>query len=121
MDYPTAACAAPRSGAGPGRLNSYVSDKYAGQPDALLDVPAGGGFADMAALQGDKEIGDKMNKIVARLAEANELRGVIDVADWNDPDKLGRGAEMVERLSNLVGIFAKPELDFSGNRDVSNG
>ena len=23
MDYPTAACAAPRSGAGPGRLNSY--------------------------------------------------------------------------------------------------
>ncbi len=94
----------------------YVSDKYAGQPGALLDVPAGGGFADMVALRGDKEIGDKMNKIVARLAEANELRGVIDVADWNDPDKLGRGAEMVERLSNLVAIFAKPELDFSGNR-----
>ena len=94
----------------------YVSDKYAGQPDALIDVPAGGSFADMVALKGDKEIGDKINKIIARLAEANELRGVIDVADFNDPDKLGRGKEMVDRLSNLVAIFQNPGLDFSRNR-----
>src|SRR5258706_5130400 len=65
----------------------YVSDKYAGQPDALIEVPAGGSFADMLALKGDKEIGDKINKIIARLAEANNLRGVIDVADLNDTDK----------------------------------
>jgi hypothetical protein len=45
----------------------YVSDKYAGQKDALLDVPKGGSFADMVALKGDKEIGDKMNKIISRL------------------------------------------------------
>ena len=64
----------------------YVSDKYAGQKDALLDVPKGGSFADMAALKGDKEIGDKMNKIISRLAEANDLKGVIDVADFNDAD-----------------------------------
>jgi hypothetical protein len=44
----------------------------------------------MVALKGDKEIGDKINKIIARLAEANDLKGVIDVADFNDPDKLGR-------------------------------
>ena len=30
----------------------YVSDKYAGQKDALLDVPKGGGFADMVGAQG---------------------------------------------------------------------
>jgi type I restriction enzyme M protein len=94
----------------------YVSDKYAGQPSALIDVPAGGSFADMVALKGDKEIGDKLNKIIARLAEANDLKGVIDVADFNDADKLGKGKEMVDRLSNLVAIFAKPELDFRGNR-----
>jgi len=29
----------------------YVSDKYAGRKDALLDVPEGGGFADMVALR----------------------------------------------------------------------
>ncbi len=94
----------------------YVSDKYAGQKDALLDVPPGGRFADMVALKGDKEIGDRMNKIISKLAEANDLKGVIDVADFNDADKLGKGKEMVDRLSNLVGIFDTPALDFRGNR-----
>jgi type I restriction enzyme M protein len=94
----------------------YVSDKYAGQKDAMLDVPKGGSFADMVALKGDKEIGDKINKIIAKLAEANNLKGVIDVADFNDPDKLGKGKEMVDRLSNLISIFDTSALDFRGNR-----
>lgn len=94
----------------------YVSDKYAGDPNALIDVPDGGSFKDMVALKGDKEIGDKINKIIGKLAEANELKGVIDVADFNDADKLGKGKEMVDRLSNLVAIFETPGLDFSRNR-----
>ncbi len=94
----------------------YVSDKYAGKKDALIEIPKGGGFADMVALKGDKEIGDKMNKIIVKLAEKNDLRGVIDVADFNDSDKLGKGKDMVDRLSNLVAIFANPALDFSANR-----
>jgi type I restriction enzyme M protein len=94
----------------------YVSDKAQSQKNYLLDVPKGGGFADMVALKGDKEIGDKMNKIIAKLAEKNDLKGVIDVADWNDADKLGKGKEMVDRLSKLVGIFDSPALDFRGNR-----
>src|SRR6266536_1242768 len=94
----------------------YVSDKYAAQKDALLDVPKGGSFADMVAAKGDKEIGEKINKIIGKLAEANDLKGVIDVADFNNEDKLGKGKEMVDRLSNLVGIFDNPALDFRGNR-----
>ena len=94
----------------------YVSDRYAGQKDALLDIPSGGSFADMVALAGDKEIGDKINKVIGRLADANGLRGVIDVADFNDEGKLGKGKEMVDRLSNLVGIFNTPSLDFRNNR-----
>lgn len=94
----------------------YVSDKYAGQPDALIEVPEGGSFKDMLALKGDKEIGDKINKIIARLAEANDLKGVIDVADFNDADKLGKGKDMQDRLSNLVSIFDSPGLNFSSNR-----
>jgi len=54
----------------------YVSDKAASQKGYLLDVPKGGSFADMVALKGDKEIGDRMNKIIARIAGANELKGV---------------------------------------------
>ena len=50
------------------------------------------------------------------MAEANDLKGVIDVADFNDADKLGKGKEMVDRLSNLVSIFDNPALDFRGNR-----
>jgi hypothetical protein len=40
----------------------YVSDKYAGDHSALIDVPFGGSFADMVAAKEDKEIGDKINK-----------------------------------------------------------
>jgi type I restriction enzyme M protein len=92
----------------------YVSDKYAGQKDALLVVPKGGSFADMIAAKGDKEIGDKMNKIVARLAEANDLAGLFRESDFNDEAKLGKGKDMVDRLTKLVGIFEA--LDFSRNR-----
>jgi type I restriction enzyme M protein len=94
----------------------YVSDKASSQKGYLLDVPKGGSFANMVALKGDKEIGDKINKIIAKLAEANDLKGVIDVADFNDADKLGKGKEMVDRLSNLVAIFDTPALDFRSNR-----
>ncbi len=94
----------------------YVSDKAASQQGYLLDCPKGASFADMVALKGDKEIGDKINKIIAKLAEANDLKGVIDVADFNDSDKLGKGKEMVDRLSNLVAIFDTPALDFRSNR-----
>jgi type I restriction enzyme M protein len=93
----------------------YVSDKYAGDPDALIDVPAGGGFADMVAAKGDKEIGDRVNKIIGKLADANDsLKGAINVADFNDEEKLGKGKEMVDRLTKLVAIFEG--LDFGGNR-----
>jgi len=92
----------------------YVSDKYAGKRDGVIEVPEGGGFADMVALKGDKEIGDKINKIIGKLAEANDLKGVIDEADFNDEDKLGRGKEMQDRLSKLVAIF--DGLDFRANR-----
>ena len=92
----------------------YVSDKHAGVPDALIDVPTEGSFAEMVKLQGDKEIGDKINKIIGKLAEANDLKGVIDQADFNDENKLGAGKEMQDRLSKLVAIF--DGLDFRGNR-----
>ena len=47
----------------------YVSDKAASQKGYLLDVPKGGSFADMVALKGNKDIGEKMNKVVAKLAD----------------------------------------------------
>jgi type I restriction enzyme M protein len=93
----------------------YVSDKYAGVANALIEVPKGGGFADMVAAKGDKEIGEKLNKIVAKFADANvSLKGAINVADFNDEEKLGKGQAMVDRLTKLVAIFEG--LDFGRNR-----
>lgn len=92
----------------------YVSDKAKADPNSLIEVPAGGSFDDMLAAKGDKEIGDRFNKIIARLAEANGLRNVIDQADFNDEEKLGKGKEMQDRLSKLVTIFN--DLDFRGSR-----
>lgn len=92
----------------------YVSDKAKSDPDSLIEVPEGGSFDDMVALKGDKEIGDKINKIIAKLAESNDLQKVIDLADFNEEEKLGKGKEMQDRLSKLVTIFQ--DLDFRGSR-----
>lgn len=95
----------------------YISDKYAGVPYAPIIVPEGASFKDMVALKGKDTIGDDINKkIIGRIATENNLTGTIDVADFNNPDKLGSGKEMVDRLTKLVSIFENPELDFSKNR-----
>ena len=92
----------------------YVSDKYAGKPFAPITIPPGTSFADMVALKGSSDIGDQINKkIIAPLAEANQLS---DLPDFNDAAKLGSGKEMVERLTNLIAIFQNKALDFSKNR-----
>lgn len=92
----------------------YVSDKYKDDPYGMIVVPERASYDDMIAAKNDKEIGDKINKIIAALAEENDLKGVIDVADFNDEDKLGKGKDMVDRLTKLVGIFQG--LDLSANR-----
>src|ERR1035441_8844933 len=92
----------------------YVSDKFAGQPYAPITIPAGAGFADMVALKGKTDIGDQINKkILGPLSRENNLS---DMPDFNDPNKLGSGKEMVDRLTNLIAIFENPSLDFSQNR-----
>lgn len=94
----------------------YVSDKFTGVDYADIEIPEGGSFSDMVALIGKDNIGEGINKVIAKLAEENNLRGVIDKVSFNDPDKLGKGKEMVDKLSKLINIFRRPELDFSKNR-----
>lgn len=92
----------------------YISDKFAGQPFAPIQIPAGASFADMVALKGKPDIGDQINKhILQPLEKANKIRLK---ADFNDTALLGQGKEMVEKLGNLIAIFENPALDFSKNR-----
>ena len=92
----------------------YVSDKAENDPYALITVPEGGGFSDMVALIGNRDIGEKINVIIGVFAKTNDLNGVIDQADFDDSSKLGSGKEKQDRLSKLVAIFN--DLDLSANR-----
>lgn len=95
----------------------YVSDKYAGKPFAPIVIPEGSGFEAMRNLKGAKDIGDQINKkIIAPLVGANPQLSLSDFPDFNDPNKLGSGRDMVDRLTNLIAIFEDPRLNFSRNR-----
>ena len=96
----------------------YVTDKFKGVKYADITVPEGGSFDDLVALKGSKNIGEDMDKVIARLAEAgnNNLRGVIDNAHFNDEAKLGKGQEMVDKLTDLIGIFQRDEFNFKNNK-----
>jgi type I restriction enzyme M protein len=97
----------------------YISDKYANYDgfEPPVVIPKGASFKDMVQLKGKADIGDKINtQVIQPLIEANQRLARSDFPDFNDPNKLGDGKEMVDRLTNLVAIFEKKELDFAQNR-----
>jgi len=97
----------------------YVSDKYADSDDYAppITIPAGASFADMVALKGKSDIGDKINKsVIQPLIENNSRLARSDFPDFNNPNLLGEGDSMIVRISNLIAIFENPALDFSKNR-----
>jgi len=94
----------------------YVSDKFKNDPDSIIEIPNGCSFDDFVNLKGNTHIGEEINKKMAALAEANNLQGVINVADFCDEQKLGKGKDLVDTVSNLVGIFQSSGLDFGKNR-----
>lgn len=108
----------------------HVTDKFKNKPYEDFEVfdkehdpepdpekKTGCSFDDFVTLKGKKNIGEGMDKIIARLAEVNDsLKGVIDTAHFNDEQKLGSGPEMADKLADLISIFERPELDFSRNK-----
>ncbi|WRD31626.1 type I restriction-modification system subunit M [Helicobacter pylori] len=95
----------------------YISDKARNNNFSEIEVPQGCFYEDILDLEGDKELGDKLNKIIAKIAERNDLKGVIDSVDFNDNTKLGEGKAMIDALSNLVKIFADLSLGAHGALD----
>src|SRR5260370_4244449 len=97
----------------------YITDKYGNSDDFAppVTIPKGASFRDMIALKGKPDIGDKINtQIIQPLIDGNARLARTDFPDFNDPNKLGEGQAMVDRLTNLIGIFQNPELAFSQNR-----
>jgi type I restriction enzyme M protein len=94
-------------------FTKYVTDKYGGIVDSLLIIPEGGGFEAMKRARGGKNIGEAINTAISEVAEANDLKGVIDQADFDDDTKLGSGNDKMDKLSRLISIFER--LDMGAN------
>ena len=92
----------------------YVSYKYQNDPKAMIVWPEGCTFDDMIKPKGDKEVGAELSIVLDGIAKENELPWLANKDnDFNDEERLGKGKEMVDRLSKLIGIFEG--LDFGGN------
>ena len=50
------------------------SDKSKSDKNSLTDLPSGGSFDNLVTFKGDKEIGDKTNKAISKLAEGADER-----------------------------------------------
>lgn len=95
----------------------YLSDKKkSGDKSLLIELPKGCSFDDLVQLKGSKDIGEKVNVILAKIASANDLEGVVNNADFADETKLGKGKDLVDTVSGLIGVFQDEDLDFSNNR-----
>ncbi len=97
----------------------YITDKYGNSTDFAppVTIPKGASFKDMLDLRGKSDVGDRINtQVIAPLVQANARLARSDFPDFNDSNKLGEGQAKVERLTNLINIFASPRLDFSQNR-----
>lgn len=91
----------------------YVSDKAKADKSSLIYVPEDGSFDYLISLKGKPDVGEKVNIAIRRLAEENDLLGVINNADFDDPTKLGDAKEIQVKVSNLIGIFQ--DMDFTGS------
>lgn len=94
----------------------YISDLHKAGRRSLIVVPRGASFDDMYAIRHEDDLGDKMNKMVEKITSANAGIGNINVADFDDGNKLGDAREKKEKLARLLAIFSRPELDLTSNR-----
>ncbi len=70
----------------------YVSDRYKGQPFAEFTISKGASFEDLIAAKGKSDV------------------------SFNNPDELGSGKELVDKVSGLIAVFQNPAIDFKNNR-----
>ena len=94
----------------------YVSDRYKGQPFAEFTVREGGSFDDLIKAKGKSDVGERVDKIIQKFLEDNRLQGSLPEVSFNNPEELGSGKELVDKVSGLIGVFQNPAIDFKNNR-----
>ena len=94
----------------------YVSDRYKGQPFAEFTISQGASFDDLITAKGKSDVGERVDKIIQKFLEDNKLQGSLPDVSFNNPDELGSGKELVDKVSGLIGVFQNPAIDFKNNR-----
>ena len=94
----------------------YVSDRYKGQPFAEFTISNGASFEDLIAAKGKSDVGERVDKIIQKFLEDNRLQGSLPDVSFNNPDELGSGKELVDKVSGLIAVFQNPAIDFKNNR-----
>lgn len=94
----------------------YVSDRYKGQPFAEFTVREGGSFDDLIKAKGKSDVGERVDKIIQKFLEDNRLQGSLPDVSFNNPEELGSGKELVDKVSGLIAVFQNPAIDFKNNR-----
>ena len=94
----------------------YVSDRYKGQKFAEFTVNPGGSFDDLIAAKGKRDVGERVDVIIQKFLEDNRLQGSLPDVSFNNPDELGSGKELVDKVSGLIAVFQNPAIDFKSNR-----
>ena len=95
-------------------FHKYVSDRYKGKRFGAFKVSDATSFDALVNLKGSENIGEEVTKVLERFFMDNGLAGLITV-NFNNAEELGSGKELTDRVTGLIGVFEKSELDFSGN------
>ena len=94
----------------------YVSDRYKGQPFAEFTISKGASFEDLIVAKGKSDVGERVDKIIQKFLEDNRLQGSLPDVSFNNPEELGSGKELVDKVSGLIAVFQNPAIDFKNNR-----
>lgn len=94
----------------------YVSDRYKGQRYGEFEISEGASFEDLILAKGKSDVGERVDKIIQKFLETNNLKGALPDVSFNNPDELGKGKELVDKVSGLIAIFQNPAIDFKKNR-----
>lgn len=94
----------------------YVSDRYKDQRYGEFEIAEGASFEDLILAKGKRDVGERVDKIIQKFLETNNLKGALPDVSFNNPDELGKGQELVDKVSGLIAIFQNPAIDFKTNR-----
>ncbi|MGN2341939.1 type I restriction-modification system subunit M N-terminal domain-containing protein [Streptococcus dysgalactiae] len=102
----------------------YVSDRYKGKRFAEFEVNEGASFDDLVKAAGKSDVGERVDIIIQKFLEDNKLKGLLPDVSFNNPDELGKGKELVDKVSGLIRVFQNPAMDantiWSVSYDIKN-